>query len=85
MAERVYFFWDYHITDEDIREILRSDNETEKVWAISRILQSARWEDIWKYLTLNDVRQYFDRIQFRSPYLRDLWAHALAIWSQADE
>lgn len=84
MAERLYFFWDYHITDEDLREILRSNNETEKVWAISRLLQSARWEDIWKYITLNDIRQNFNRIQFRTPDPRDLWAHALEIWSKVD-
>ena len=85
MAERLYFFWDYNITDEDIQEILRSDNETEKVWVITRLLQSAQWEDIWKYITLDDIRENFGRIQFRTPDVRNLWAHALAIWSQADE
>ncbi len=85
MAEHVYFFWDYAHTDEEIRKILQGDNEVEKVWVISRILQVARWEDIWKYVTLSDIRQHLDRLQFRNPHLHELWRHALTIWSQPDE
>ncbi len=77
----VYFFWDYDLTEEDVREILRGENETEKIWVMSRILQSARWSDIWKFLTLKDVRENFSKIQWRTPYLRELWAHALEVWS----
>lgn len=79
----VYFFWDYDLTDEDVREILRGANETEKIWVMSRILQSARWDDIWKFLTLKDVQAYFDKIQWRTPYLKDLWKYALEVWSRA--
>lgn len=83
MAERksVYFFWDYDLTEEDVREILRGEDKTEKIWVISRILQSAQWDDIWKFLTLKDVRENFEQIQWRTPYLRDLWSHALEVWS----
>ena len=81
--KNVYFFWDYDLTEEDVREILRGENETEKIWVMSRILQSARWNDIWKFLTLQDVRENFSKIQWRTPYLRELWAHALEVWSHA--
>ena len=83
MGERksVYFFWDYDLTEEEVREILRGQNMNEKIWVMSRILQSAQWDDIWKFLTLKDVRENFDRLQWRTPYLRDLWSHALEVWS----
>ena len=84
MAKRPYFIWDYDISEEQVWEILRGDNETRKVWLISRILQYARWDDIWKYLTLDDVREYFDRIHWRFPFIKDIWAHALEVWSQDD-
>lgn len=77
----VYFFWDYDLTEEDVRAILRGTNETEKIWVMSRILQSAFWNDIWRFLTLKDVRDYFDRIQWRTQYLKELWSHALEVWS----
>jgi len=33
-----------------VRQILRGDNEVEKAWVITRILEYAHWEDIWRYL-----------------------------------
>ncbi len=81
--QSVYFFWDYDLTEEDVREILRGTNQTEKIWVISRILHSARWNDIWKFLTLKDVQNYFDKIQWRTPYLKELWTYALEVWGHA--
>lgn len=66
--ERVYFFWDYDLDEDEVRAILRGDNETEKIWVMSRILQYALWDDIWRYLKLDDVEKYFDRIYWRTPY-----------------
>lgn len=84
MAKRPYFIWDYDISEEEVWEILRGDNEMRKVWLISRILQYARWDDIWKYLTLDDVRKYFDQIYWRFPFIKDMWAYALEVWSRDD-
>lgn len=30
------------------------------------------------------MRQYFDRIHWRFPFIKDIWAHALEVWSQDD-
>ncbi len=79
---RPYFFWDYDITEEEIHDILRGDNEVEKAWVITRILEYARWEDIWRYLTLDDVRENFEQLSFRWPRDRELWAYALKRWSR---
>lgn len=83
--KRVYFFWDYDLTEEDVREILAGDDEYRKAWVISRILNAARWDDIWNYVTLDDIRTYFDQLRFRTPYQRELWAHALEVWSREGE
>lgn len=79
----VYFFWDYDLTEDDVRAILRGENESEKIWVISRILQAAHWEDIWRFLKLQDVRNNFDKIQWRTPYLKELWSHAFEVWDRA--
>ena len=76
------FFWDYDLTEEDVRAILAGDNVHLKAWVMSRILNAASWEDIWKYLTLEDIRAQFHLLRFRTPELRDLWAHALEVWSR---
>lgn len=79
--KRPYFLWDYDLTEEQVRAILRSDDEVEKAWLITRILEYAKWEDIWRYLSVDDVRESFDRLRMK-PYHKDLWAFALKVWSQ---
>ena len=76
-----YFFWDYDLSEEDVRAILAGDDAHRKAWVISRLLNAARWEDVWKYVTVADIQAHFDLLRFRLPYLRELWAHALELWS----
>ena len=38
--QRPYFIWDYDLTEDDVRVILRSQNQTDKVWMLSRILEA---------------------------------------------
>jgi len=80
-SQHPYFLWDYDLTEEQVRAILRGDNEVEKVWLITRILEYAKWDDIWRYLTVDDVRENFSWLRFRWPRDRELWAYALERWS----
>ncbi len=82
--QRPYFFWDYDITEEEVREILRSGNEVEKAWVITRILEHAKWEDIWRYLTVRDIQENLKRLRFRWPRDRELWTYAIARWTGND-
>jgi hypothetical protein len=79
-SQRPYFFWDYDISDDQVRHILRHGNSVEKGWIITRILEYAKWEDIWRYLTVDDIRQNFEHLRFRRPQDRELWAYALERW-----
>jgi hypothetical protein len=81
---RLYFLWDYDISEEELRHILRHGTSTEKAWVITRILEYAKWDDIWRYLTLSDIRENLERLQFRRPQDRELWAYALERWSGGD-
>ena len=80
--QRLYFFWDYDITEEDLRAILRGDNEYEKAWAMTRLLEAARCEDIWRFISIDDLRANFDRLRFRFAGDREMWAYALKRWTQ---
>ena len=81
-GERPYFFWDYDITDDEVREILRVGEPSEKAWVISRILEHACWNDIWRYLTTDDIRRNFESLRFRRLQDRELWAYALDRWAK---
>ena len=80
--KRPYFFWDYDLSVEDVHAILAGDDAHRKAWVISRILNAAHWDDIWKYITVEDIRTHFDQLRFRFPYLQELWAHALEVWAR---
>ncbi|MDE3089701.1 MAG: hypothetical protein KGJ80_10025 [Chloroflexota bacterium] len=82
-AKRPYFIWDYDLTEDDVRAILRGDNEFEKLWLMVRIMESARWEDIWQYLTLAEIRRYWRFLYRRMRReVRDVWAWALEVWER---
>ena len=74
-TSRLYFFWDYDISEEDVRRILRDGTPLEKAWVITRILEYAKWDDIWRYLTLSDIGENLEHLQFRQ--VRETYLHLL--------
>jgi uncharacterized protein (DUF433 family) len=75
-----YFIWDYDLTNADIQEILRGDNEEQKSWLVTRLLESARYEDIWQYISLSELRAIFPKLQLK-PQVRAVWKFALDVWA----
>ena len=74
-----YFIWDYDLTEADLREILRGGDEAQKAWLVARLLESARYEDVWKYISLAELRAIFPKLQLR-PQVRAAWEFALGVW-----
>jgi hypothetical protein len=81
-SDRPYFFWDYDITEEGVHDLVRNGSPAEKAWVIGRILQHAKWADIWRYLTVADIRESLPHIRFRRPQDRELWAYAVERWTR---
>lgn len=79
MSRQVYFLWDYDLSKKDVRRILRDGSEQEKIWLASRILESARYKDVWKYLTLNEIAEFFPKLRLKKP-VRRAWKRALQVW-----
>ena len=74
-----YFLWDYDLTEKQVRKILAGKNETEKIWMMSRILESARYDDIWHYVSLTQVKEMFSKLRLKPP-IRRAWERALYVW-----
>ena len=81
-SRRPYFVWGYDITEEEIHQILTDGNQTERAWVITRILEHWKWDDIWRYLTPDRIRENFDHLRFRLPQDREMWAYALKRWAR---
>ena len=74
-----YFLWDYNLTEDQIHAILRNNNEIEKLWLTARIMTHAKFEDIWKYLTVSDILKVFPKLRLAPKAKRD-WQRSLNVW-----
>ncbi|MEK7091261.1 MAG: hypothetical protein AAB887_02010 [Patescibacteria group bacterium] len=78
-STRPYFLWDYDLTEGDVRRILSGENQTDKAWILSRILESATFEDVWKYTSLSEIRHMMPILKIKKP-IRQVWERALSVW-----
>jgi hypothetical protein len=78
--QRPYFIWDYDLTDDYIRAILRGHDEEQKAWLVARLLESTRYEDIWGYISLAQLRAIFQKLKLK-PQVRAAWKFALLVWA----
>lgn len=75
-----YFIWDYDLTEADVRAIIRGNDEAQKAWLVTRLVESARYEDIWRYISLDELNAIFPKLRLK-PRVRAAWQFALSVWS----
>lgn len=80
VSQTPYFIWDYDLSEADLRSILRGEDEEQKAWVVARLLESARYEDVWRYISLPDLRAIFPKLQLK-PQVRAAWEFALSVWA----
>ena len=73
----LYFFPDQEVTDEQLRETLATGSREDKAWAVSHLLRYAQWDDIWSYITREQVRDIFPELELGS--LREAWGRMLKV------
>ena len=78
MADRPGFLWDVRLVEPEFRRLLAEGTDTERLWATRRLLEYGEWDEIWRFLTLDDVEQALPRLRFRSPELASFWKEAVA-------
>lgn len=77
--KKVYFLWDYDWSEKKVKKVLKTGDEYRKRWLIARILESAKFEDVFKYLTLNEILEIFPRLKLKPP-IRQAWERAFRAW-----
>ncbi len=80
--QRPYFIWNADLTEADVRRILAGDDEFARARMIGHIVRNARFEDVWKYVTLKDIVENWHIVRgfLWPPSLREIWAWALHTW-----
>ena len=74
----LYFFPEEHVTASRLCEILENGSREERCWAISHLLRFAQWDDIWLYVSREEVREVFSEIDLPET-LRAAWGRMLKV------
>ena len=74
----LYFFPDQEVTAEQLQRTLNEGSREERAWAISHLLRYAQWEDIWSYVSREEVKEIFHELDLPEN-LRIAWARMLKI------
>jgi hypothetical protein len=77
-SEFLYFFPEDRLTAEQLRDLLREGDEERRAWAISHLLRYAQWDDIWLFVSREEVREAFTRLDLPEA-LRLAWARLLKV------
>ncbi len=74
----LYFFPDQDLTEPQLRSILVGDDRSRRAWAISHLLRYAQWDDIWTYVSREEVREIFGELDLPDN-LRVAWGRMLKV------
>ena len=73
-----YFFPDRDVSAAELDAILAGSDREQRCWAISHMLRYAQWDDIWGYVSRDEVRELFPDLDLPDN-LRQAWARMLKI------
>jgi len=76
--ESLYFFPDQRVTEDEIRKLLRQGTPEQRAWVVSHLLRYAQWDDIWNYVSRDEVRDIFPELDLPET-LRQAWGRMLKI------
>ncbi|NHZ73453.1 MAG: hypothetical protein GWP16_03165 [Nitrospirae bacterium] len=77
-SQPLYFFPDRSVSANELERILADGTREERVWAISNMLRYAQWDDIWLYVSRDEVREIFPALDL-SDKLRQVLARHLKV------
>lgn len=78
-----YFLWSETMTVAELRAILAGEEgPDEQLVYMARILREARYQDVWKFLTPQQVAANWDGLQRRLGRMRGFWNFLLTGWRQ---
>ncbi len=77
---RPSFLWDYDLTEAQVHEILQHEPFEQRKWLIARILERAPLEEVWRYLTMEQIRDALPHLRM-DPKTQRHWQEAIDVWT----
>ncbi|MDA2930918.1 hypothetical protein MYX84_13405 [Acidobacteria bacterium AH-259-O06] len=78
--KRPYFLWDELLTVDELERFLRGENTEKRLLYIARILREARFEDVWKLISVEDVVRNWNQLQPWLGHKQAFWEFLLRKW-----
>jgi chromosome segregation and condensation protein ScpB len=75
-----YFLWDLPVTEQQLRERLRTKDRDARAQWQARVMREARYRDVWRYLTLEEILENWQHIRRHLGRMRGFWEFLLDGW-----
>jgi hypothetical protein len=79
---RPYFLWDEDLSVAEVRIRLAEGTEPERLRLMAKILREARDDEVWHFMTLHDVRSFWDKLAPGLGRRRPFWEFLLHEWDR---
>jgi hypothetical protein len=76
------FIWDVPVTVRELREHLRHPDPRIRAQWLGRVLREARYQDVWKFVTVDEVLEQFPLVQRHLGRMRRFWEWLLEGWRE---
>ena len=74
-----YFLWDYKLSKKEAKNIIERGDSFSRNFLVTRILESARFTDVFKYITLKKLIKIFPNLRLKKD-VKDAWQKAFKAW-----
>jgi hypothetical protein len=82
MRDRPYFLWDVDVTEDELRRRLQvPDLDARAQWQAC-VMREARFEDVWRYVTLDAVLSNWVHIVRHLGRRRRFWEFLIEGWRE---
>ncbi len=79
---RPYFLWDMDMTLARFRELLAGDDIEVRAYMIGKLMRQAKPDDVFEFVTLEQIRIDWSRIEPFLGQTRPFWTWLLATWAE---
>jgi hypothetical protein len=81
---RPYFLWDVDMTLDRFRELLASEEDDVRGYALGKLMRQAKPDDVFLFVTLSRIRRDWDLVERYLGKTRPFWTWLLAFRAECE-
>jgi hypothetical protein len=80
LNDRPDFLWDERLSRNDLKTLLDSRNEEERLYYAAKILREATFEEVWDYFSPAFLASHWEGLRWRLGRKKGFWEFLYATW-----